>query len=90
MARLDYQTEIKLHHPYFGRKYMICFVIAYSLYLLDTFIMMAIPQLVIITLLIVLMILWKKLVVAQHRVLIVLLRFIQILTILQALTGFFL
>ena len=86
---MDYQTEIKLHHPYFGRKYMICFTIAYCLYLLDTFIMMAIPQLIVITSLIFLMLLWKKLVLSQHRMLIVLLRFIQILTIVQALSAFF-
>lgn len=68
---------------------MICFTIAYCLYLLDTFIMMAIPQLIVITSLIFLMLLWKKLVLSQHRMLIVLLRFIQILTIVQALSAFF-
>ena len=90
MARLDYQTEIKLHHPYFGRKHMFCFTIAYSMYLLDTFIMLSVPQLIIISLLIVFMLFWRDLVVGRHKALFVILRFIQVLTILQALFAFFL
>ena len=41
---------------------MICFLIAYSIYLLDTFIMMSIPQFVVIILLIILMLFWKLIV----------------------------
>ena len=41
---------------------MICFSIAYGMYLLDTFIMMSIPQFVVIVLLIIFMLFWKLIV----------------------------
>ena len=41
--RLDMQTEIKLYHPYFGRKWRGILIMSLSLYIIDTFIMLSVP-----------------------------------------------
>lgn len=86
---MNMQTKIKLHHPIFGDKNMICFFISYGLYLLDAFVMMSVPQLLIITLLLVLMFFWNHIVVKRSVALYVLIRTIQVLSVLQLLFAFF-
>ena len=74
--RLDYQTEIKLHHPYFGRKHKLVYIIAYLTFLVDAFVMIAVPQLVTILILIGVMLAWESIVNKRHILQIVSIRIV--------------
>ena len=65
-----------MHHPYFGARYKLLFIITYILYMIDAFILMAIPQLLTIILLITLMLFWEQIVINKHVTLIIMVRLI--------------
>jgi len=88
VARLDYQTEIKLHHPYFGRRWKVNLFLTLLLFLFDTFVMLSFPQLIIVVLLTVLMLFWHLLVAAKHKTILVVIRVVQTLTTLQIVAAF--
>lgn len=88
--RLKIQTEIKLYHPYFGKKHKSIFKITFAMFLIDTFILMSAAQLFVLSVLIVLMLFWGRIVNQRHPAQIVLLRIIQVSCIIQLLIAFFL
>lgn len=62
LDRLIFQTSIKLYHPYFGSKHKAIFLIAYVMFLIDTFIMLTVIQLFVLSMLIVLLLFWDRIV----------------------------
>lgn len=81
LARLEFQTEIKLHHPHFGRKWQFLLTTSLLVFLLDAFVLLSIPQLAVIVLMIFLMFTWKALVQARSKALLVIIRMMQVLLI---------
>lgn len=90
LKRLELQTEIKLYHPYFGRKWKPVLLLTLSLYLVDTFIMMSVPQLLVVVLLISIVLFWKQIGSVKHPAMSCMVKLIQIISIMQILTAFFL
>lgn len=62
------QKDIKLHHPLFGNKHKAYFTMLCILYLLDTFLIPNVIQLVVTALVLTIIYLWAPLVTRDHWV----------------------
>ena len=79
---------MKLLHPAFGRAHRYLFLIAYLLYLLDTFLVQTLVQLAMLCALLLLMFAWEPVVQGGKRRKWAALRILQITTVLQLLATY--
>ena len=82
------QKEIKIHHPIFGNTHESYFKLVCSMYLIDTFLIPNAIQLVVMVLILTILFLWDQIVVRDHFTRMVIIRFIQVISMLQAMISF--
>ena len=79
------QKDVKLHHPLFGNKHKSYFVLVCALYIIDAFLIPNMIQLLVTMLMLIILYLWNIIVKRDHWTRMVIIRFIQILSVLQVL-----